>query len=325
MLNHTLTYIRKNNLYNSMTKEVLGSNLPHLALVMNRYELADQAIVQLTNTLNVFGFSQLMAKLYDVLFARLWRAKTVPAESRIWQHLGKTAWCHGQIISFMLAMPALRNALMTQFSKTTRFVDMVGLNGAVEEPPEKVKAAVKQNLNTFFRFYSTGMAVTAALTAGLAMLAKQGKSVPRAAQAFYRTFGLPDGNYRNMKDAAAILFWAYPVYLGWWIHSRDKSESIETAVKAGGFAFAFSIIPRLLEKTTRNVLKGKSHAENKAFLLQIFSACLFYTALPTTANLLFRRKRAAKLGLLNETPVNAQRVESHAITTHPPVFESFTI
>ena len=326
MISQAVSFLRKNNLYNSMAKEVLGSNLPHLALVMNRYEFVDQAMIQLSNTANVFGVSQLMAKLYDRLFA-LWPGKPATSASEVWGYLGKTAWCHGQIISFMLSFPALRNALMTRYSKTTRFVDLVGLNGTVEEPPEKVNAAVKEGVQTFLRFYSTGMAITAAITAVLATLAKNGKSVPKAVQAFYRMFGLPKGDYKNMKDAAAILFWAYPVYLGWWLHSRDKSETIETAVKAGGFAFAFSILPRQLQKITNRVLKGKPQAENKAFLLQILSACVFYTSLPTMANLLFRRKRAEKLGLLNTdaVPTPTQKMQEHYLATQSPVFDEFCL
>jgi hypothetical protein len=192
-----LTFLRKNNLYNSMAKEVLGSNLPHLALVMNKYELMDQSIIQFSNTATVFGISQLMAKLYDAVFKRL--PVTAAPVTRIWEYLGKTAWCHGQIISFMLSFPALRNAIMTQYTKTTRFVDMVGLNGAVEEPPEKVASSVRKDTQTFVNMYTLGMALTTALTALLIVLAKQGKAVPKAVQAFYRVFGLPNGDYKNMK------------------------------------------------------------------------------------------------------------------------------
>jgi hypothetical protein len=319
-MRNALTFLRKHNLYNSLTKEVLGSNVPHLALVMNKFEFVDQSIIQLSGTANVFGFSQVMAALYDKVFKRL--PSGLKPVSPVWQYLGKTAWCHGQIISFMLSFPALRNAIMTRYTKTTRFVDMVGLNGAVEEPPEKVAASAQQDTQTFLRIYTLGMALTTGLTALLVFLAKQGKAVPKGAQTFYRLFGLPKGEYKNMNDAAAILFWAYPVYLGWWIHSRDKSETIETAVKAGGFALAFSVLPRQLEKLSRRLLKQTPHAENKAFLLQIISACVFYTTLPTVANLLFRRKRAEKLGLLNEPLGQAASLPNNRLV-EPPAFHAF--
>lgn len=309
-----LTFLRQNNLWNCAFKEMFGSELPHVAMVMNKYEFIDQCLSQFPNFAAVFIANPLLGKGIDKLTNTLQNGLLKEGSNLLhnrqavtWHAIGKTAALYSNMASFCIAAPGLRNSISAKISKTTNFTDMVGLNGNKQASPEAIEKQAKQDFKRFVKFYGTGLGVGASLL-GLSQLAiKKQLPVPMLLRKFHRKVGLLGGKYENLRDLPAVLFWAYPVYMGFHLFSRDNLETLETAIKAGGFALAFAVLPRTIE---RQMLKSLGHktfpvigsGKNAAFLGQLLSGLVFYTSLPTVSNLLFRRKRAAKLGLLDEQP-----------------------
>jgi hypothetical protein len=327
----SLDFLRSNNLYNSATKELLGSNIPHLAMVMNKFEFLDQAITQLGNTFVVFFKTNLLSKGLDKVHKALQPEVYKSAEGLLkhrnavkWNFISKDLFLLGNVTSYMLGAPGLRNGITALVSKTTDFISMVGLNGDKKEDPAVVKPYAHQNLLDFAKVYgsSLGLFSLAALAAHLA--GRKNLPIPKALSFMHKKLGLPSGKYHKMKDWSAVLMWAYPVYAGLYGFSRDKAEGVETAVKAFGFSAAFAILPRTVEKGILHFTKSKvfpvvGSGENMAFLGQLLSAIVFYTAIPTTLNLLYRKKRAAKFGLLDAEKTQVLPAETPLEQTKAPV------
>lgn len=298
-----LTYLRNNETYRSATVEMLGSILPHLAMVMNRFEFYDQAIVQLGNFSTVFGINNLWSKVIDRVQWPL--MATANGDSRDWLHLAKSTLLFGNIASYVMASPALRNAIMVRVSQTTDFINMVGLNGNQKEYPETIRAVSNQNFRTFAKFYGTGLAITGTLGLLATLAGKHNLPLPGLLKLAQKHLGLPGGNYSKMPTASAVLFWALPTYAGFYTFSRDKVEVKETLAKAAGFTFAFAILPKAIKAFLEKPLTGKTipligSGENGAFLGEVVSACVLYSAIPTFLNLFLRKKRAMAAGLISE-------------------------
>jgi hypothetical protein len=284
---------------------------------MNKYEALDQGFQLVSNGNFALPLTYLLSKGIDRIQRALNRVLRVPASTIdeaspavLWTRLAKEFFLFGNIIAFMQGIPGIRNAMMISVSKTTRFVDMVGLNGTKEEPESVRKAEIQKNIRLFLRNYCVGLGITGSLALVAQLAAWRRLPVPKLLQSFHHHLGLPQGRYEHLKDWAAVLFWAYPVYSGYYMFSRDEAERREILVKALGFGLAFAVIPRTIERVINAVCQGKRFplvgpGENLAFLGQIVSGCLAYTAIPTFTNLVMRRSRAEKLGLLKtdlETP-----------------------
>jgi hypothetical protein len=309
-----LTHVRKNNVWNSYFKEMVGSELPHLVMVMNRYEALDQGFQLVTNG-NFFllfanWLSQQLQKLQNRLNPGVLTGIVNEADNQVlWLRLAKALFIFAHGIGFALGAQGIRNAVMIHITKTTRFVDMVGLNGKKEDPLPVRQAAIKKNIQQFFTRYFLGLG-TAGLLASLCQLAAiRSKAVPQLFKWFHQHLGLPGGNYSKLTTLASVFLWAYPVYLGHYLFARDEAEKKEILVKAAGFAFAFAIIPQTVERAINKAFKDKQFpvlgsGKNLALLGELVTGCVAYTAIPTFTNLVMRKDRAKRLGLLDKNALS---------------------
>ena len=336
-LSSALTYIRENPLWNHYIKEMVGSEIPHLVMVMNPLEGLDQAFQLLTNGNYALPFtnwlSQGVERLQQQLNPVLKKTTQVLNEAApnvMWVRIAKEAFLFGNLASFVLAAPGLRNAAMIAISKTTRFVDMVGLNGHKEEPLAVRQKAIKENLSKFAKMYGTGLGTASLLGLGAQLAAWKNLPVPKLIQWAHKKLGLEGGLYSKLPTASAVLLWAYPCYAGFYLFSRDQAEKKEIMVKALGFGLAFAVIPTVVKKAVdkgidrwfaskalpglkKTVTDWVGPKENVGLLADILTGCIGYTAIPTFTNLFMRRSRAEKLGLLDNP--TAQPVTDLSVTT----------
>jgi hypothetical protein len=305
-----LQAIKQHNLYNLVSKEVMGTNLPSLFLVMNTNEFVDNAVLHGGEMLAVMGLGRVLTQGYKALLSRFMGKLPAGKASQFWQNWGISTFAFGQMMSAMAVLPLLRNALMAHITKTTRFVDLVGLNAKSDKPDNNthhaVASQIKQSLGKAGVWYGVGMGLTVFASGVAALLAKKGVAVPKACQWLYQRIGLPQGDYQRLPDLSALLCWSYPLFISLWANARDKTEQREIMVEAAGFALAFTVIPRQLERLIKSVMGHGAKAQEKAFWVQLFSGGMLCSLLPTLSNLVLRRQRAAAMGLLDDdTPLRS--------------------
>jgi hypothetical protein len=119
--------LRRYNLYNTLTKEVFGSNFPHVLGVMNFNEFVDQAINQFGNTLGVglggLAADRLIDKAFLALHPTVFKAGPTQAQrtlqsnpathphAQAWYELGKSAAVYATIATFLIANPFIATTL----------------------------------------------------------------------------------------------------------------------------------------------------------------------------------------------------------------------
>lgn len=305
-----LTTLRTNNMLNSMTKEIGGSNIPHMVLVANLNECVDQAINQVGNTSIVFGggycADQVINRGFKALNPKHFQKHGFrSALSNRWFYLGKSLAIYSFVSSYVIASPFLRNYITLQRTQASNFAEVVGLSKD-QRPKNKTELEAKGRYyrQRFAEIWGRGIGISALILAATYSLARQKTPFVGIFKSVDKLIGLPHGQYRHLKDLPAYLFWAIPAYVGLWKGSRDRLEKKETLFKAAGFGLAFIVLPRTVERLVQSVVKGKHFpivgpGQNLAFLSQLVSGIVFYTSIPTIINLFKRKDRAAQYGLLN--------------------------
>lgn len=337
-LRTTLTFLRTHNLWNSATKEVLGANIPQIALVMNRNEMWDQAINQFGGTLAIFGGGRAAGAAFDKL--TLGRhglnslAELTPLQNQ-WRELGKSLTIYTLIGAYAHTVPFFRNWVTLKRTHADGFVDMVGLNANPVNPRpqnaplnERLKAKERHYRQEFTRALGVGTAFAVGT-----LLATQGAIRKQPAfsaqlEKWSRPFVLPQGKFNQWTDLQTIIFGILPNYFGMVRASRDTVERDEILGRAGLFTSAYIFLPRLLQRWVTPYVAGRQMplvgpGENLAFLAQLASSVVFCSCVPTLVNLSLRRHRAEHRGLLTHPPASppAMAVTNvRAPTLYNPVF-----
>jgi hypothetical protein len=313
-----LTLLRSNNLLNSATKEFWGANVPHVTLVQSKNEMVDQAINQFGNLLWVFGLTYAFSKgldhllkkavAKDVIQAGVRQAKALTFKrphQQAWYVLGKSLATYLFAGTYVMHSAFLRNWLTWKRTGAVNYTEMVGFQ--VNHSPGQVikaKQSAQHDRQRFVKGMAIGLSAAAGVVALTMALVSKKVAFPKFLKVINHHFALPDGDYAKMKDLPLYFYWAVPAYLSLFLGSRDPLEKKEVLWRAGGFGLAFMILPRTIEKWVHRAVKGKvfkhfGSGKNVAFLSQLASGILFYASLPTVLNLVFRKHRAQKLGLLN--------------------------
>ncbi|MEB3206940.1 MAG: hypothetical protein VKK59_06305 [Vampirovibrionales bacterium] len=336
-----LTLLRSNNLLNSATKEFWGANVPHVTLVQSKNEMVDQAINQFGNLWWVFGVTYAFSKGFDHLLKKVVSKDVIQAgvkhakaltfkkpHQQAWYVLGKSLATYLFAGTYVMHSAFLRNWLTWKRTGAVNYTEMVGFQ--VNHTPQQVMKAKQSAHHDIHRFLK-GMAIglsAAVGVAGLTMgLVSKKVTFPKFLKGVNRHFGLPGGDYAKMKDLPLYFYWALPSYLSLFLGSRDPLEKKEVLWRAGGFGLAFMILPRTIEKWVNRAVKGKvfkhvGSGKNVAFLAQLASGIVFYASLPTVLNLVFRKNRAQKLGLLNSAvqplPLPSLAAKPITVNFNPP-------
>jgi hypothetical protein len=314
-LRSTLTFLRTHNLWNSATKEVLGANVPQMALVMNRNEMWDQAINQLGGTLAIFGGGRAAGAAFDKLTLNRHGLTSLhdlnPLQQR-WRELGKSLTIYTLIGAYAHTVPFFRNWVTLKRTHADGFVDMVGLDQHQPLPSATLNERLKTKERHYRQEFTRALAVGTAAAVGT-FLATQGAIrkqpvFPEGLARWTRPIVLPQGRFNQWTDLQTIVFGIIPNYFGMLRASRDTVERDEILGRAGLFTSAFIFLPRVLERWVAPHVKGKhmpvvGPGENLAFLAQLASSIVFCSCVPTLVNLSLRRRRAEHRGLLHAPPV----------------------
>lgn len=320
------------NAWNSSLKEFVGSNLPHLALVASVGEFWDQAINQLGNNLLIFrgglGVERLADKVLKHTNAQAFQAGLTQNQQEVF-HLGKGFVAYPMIASSVIASPFVRNVIMSSVTKKDNFVEIASNTPAGMQPlPESVEhktkrlAKEKEDLLTAGKIMGVGTLLASAMLVTTHTAMANNKALPKLFKkefklplmedktTFEKLFTLPQGDYRNVQDAALYFFWALPAYAGLLMASRDPVEFTENVAKTLWFGFAFIVAPKLVEKPLQKFLEGKKDnlllkkvfdtPKNMTYVGKLAVGSVLYAGMPTVINRVFRHDRAKKAGLLTE-------------------------
>ncbi|MCS6266652.1 MAG: hypothetical protein H2174_03705 [Vampirovibrio sp.] len=296
-LTKTLAPFRKYNAWNSSLKELLGSNIPIMALTSSSHEFWDQAINQLGDNFPVFqgGWgidllaTQALKAMNKEAFNKGFTGFTPNQTERY--ELGKALILYPLVTSFVLVSPLMRNAIMSHCTKKDNFVDLVKLDKnkplkKTTETDEHKQGRLNKEHKIWRAFGTTmGLGVAASLagfafthhglkhdlplpewmkkTVNIPMLDVSFKGIKpsfawkKTKHSLNAVLKLPKGDFRYIKDTALLLAWGLPSYAGMIYGSRDDLEKRENITRAIWFAFAFVLAPHLVEKPLHDWLSKK--------------------------------------------------------------------
>jgi hypothetical protein len=323
------------NAWNSSLKEFVGSNVPHLALVASVGEFWDQAISQLGNNFLIFGGGFGLEKLADKVLkhtnSKAFQVGLTQNQQDVF-HLGKGFVAYPMIASSVIASPFVRNVIMSHVTKKDNFVEIAsntpaGMKPLPESENHKTKRLAKEkaDLLTAGKIMGVGTLLASVMLVTTHTAMANNKALPKLFKkefklplmedktTFEKLFTLPQGDYRNVQDAALYFFWALPAYAGLLMASRDPVEFTENVAKTLWFGFAFMVAPKLVEKPLQDFLKEKQNPllhkvfdslDNMTYVGKLAVGSVLYAGMPTVMNRVFRHDRAEKAGLLPaEKPV----------------------
>jgi hypothetical protein len=283
-------------LWDTMTKEVVGINLPKIVFTRTWDERWDSAVSEIGNTVTTFGIGGLLDRCLQSMY------RTVQSQgaerARQWAVLGRTGALYSTIFSLMWAMPFVRNYVTTRRTGKTSFTDVIGAKNSQNASrfldARTSLAADKRHIR---QILGLG-AIATVLCAGGGLLAAK-RMLPLGIlkrlfthEGLQKNLLLKDGSFINgFSGLKAVLFWGVPAYAGWYQASRDPYEKKEQRLKFVSFVAGFSgpglllgryfkktfeqLLPPGVEPTYRSIteaLSRQSHPALKAPLEQALSA-----------------------------------------------------
>lgn len=318
-----LTTLRNNNMYNSATKEVFGSNIPHVVMVMNFDEAVDQAINQFGNAALVFGGGLTTGKVTNALFkkqalfkgsqeAKKKLADFLKTNKGKWFRFGKSFAIYSFIASYVISSPFLRNFITSKRTKATSFVEMTGLKEKTKQSEAELKRREKTFITKFAKVFGIGLGISGSILGLTALAMKKNLKIPNLAKVFGqkvvnkvdKSLLLEEAKFSKFQNWPTYLFWALPAYIGLYAGSRGKIEKQETLMKAAGFGLMFMILPDQIKNLFNKFVKREHFKiigpkKNLEYLAQLISGIMFYGSMPTLIALFSRKARAEKAGVLD--------------------------
>lgn len=174
-INHVGEVIDKNPYYDSLFKEVAGTNLPKMSLaawfgtkVGNFNELREQSIMQLGNTAYVFmggmAYDWLLNKGFKALVPNLEHRLKTDSNVADLHKIGKSLALYGMIAPFMMTIPNLRNWYTIKTTGATNFVEMSFQQKDAQGKPvidkaqqEQADSLAQKNMNQFLKWNAVGL------------------------------------------------------------------------------------------------------------------------------------------------------------------------
>lgn len=235
-----LGQLESRTVLDTMTKEVVGINLPKIAVTRNNTERLDVAFSEIGNTMASFGAGGLLNAGLNKTFAKAQRA------GNQWAVLGRSAALYSTIFSLMWAMPFIRNYLTAKRTGHTTFTQVIGANGASQGNQQAdLASALADYKHKTLSILGLGAAGTLLAIGGskLAIAKGLGRNLLEALHKSPKLAGnllLKDGSFSNFSGLKALLFWGVPAYGGWIHAARDPYEKKEQLLKFASFMACFS-------------------------------------------------------------------------------------
>ncbi len=281
-INSVFTRLENNPVFEAMSKDVLGHNLPKTLIVRSSDERIDVAFNEAGNTLGFFAGG----------FALQWLVDKIPEEkglkgvsvtrSKLWRQTGKSVALSSVLFAYMWALPFFRNYMTAVRTGTDDYTEIIGsrASGSAGDASSRLSSDSKQKrfeeqkesyLKSGFTTLAIGAGIAIASLLGAQMAIRRGvpigkemakvlkteadtlgeevkQLIGRVGEWTRKTIGLKDGQFKKFGDIHAALFWGAPAYGGWIMASRNDYEKKEQMLKAVNFFVWFFALPTLIRR-----------------------------------------------------------------------------
>ncbi len=338
----------RNQILDTLTKEVVGINVPKTIVTRTADERWDTAVSEAGNTVGFLGLGYGLDRILKRIFPK--DAK-LAVHAKKWGYLGSSLAIYSAIFSFMWAMPFIRNYLTTKRTGKVDFSQVIGGQQVQKtENPTQVQHKLSEYKQKAAKILGLG-------AAGVVLGATSGKLLknrPLGAleTLFKKGWVLKNGAFSDFAGKRALMFWGLPAYGGWIHAARDQYEKKELLLKLGAFLFGFSAVPKLIGKIfdpklaflkakqvepslkgvqqalQRRLLSGAEVSRarkilGRQFLSKLGTSVLVLGTLPQLLNIYLTRQRMQR----NQTPQQAPAPTSPftypiAYPMTPPAYSS---
>lgn len=247
-------------MWDTVTKEVVGINVPKIVMTRSDTEQKDVAISEIGNTM-AFGVGGLLVdQVLKRSFAGVQKAGASQTAQR-WASLGRSLGVYSTVFSLMWAMPFIRNYITAKQTGSVSFADVIKANHHHPENSHDRQAVLKDALS-YYQGQAQAILGLGALgtvaSAGFARLAAQKEIWAKPLEKLFQhqwmdSLLLKGGKFAGFGGTPALLFWGLPAYGGWIHASRDPYETKEQWLKFINFVACFFGPPVVIDK----LFKGK--------------------------------------------------------------------
>ena len=253
--------LEQNPIVDTLAKDILGFNIPKLALSRTKQEFWDIAPLEFGNTTITVVSTLFLPALLRYPVKAMSNLKSMrPLLGDVTEKLTSQAKLARLGVSFgfmfmfagaFWAMPFFRNWLTLKQQNTANFEALLGYktkNAPVKNCEEEKQFQLYRMLGAL----GVGVGLGAASMAGFSWMAKniKGKMLSKPLDFLFRQFALK-GNSANQipSDLATYIFWAFPAYAGWVHAARGAHERREQFIKGINSSIWFSLLTPFLRKT----------------------------------------------------------------------------
>lgn len=225
----------------TLTKEIVGVNLPRVALTRSADERLDVAASAIGNTAAAFGVGGLLNWGLNRIYGQAAKADDLAGR---WARLGRSAAIFSAVFSLMWAMPFVRNYITARRTGSVQFTDVIGASASAVQSKSDLTTALSDYKTKALTFIGSGAAMAAAAILGT-RLAMARNLNPGILKRFFNhawlreNLLLKNGSFTDFSWLKALFFWGVPAYGGWIHASRDQYERREQLLKFGCFVAAF--------------------------------------------------------------------------------------
>jgi hypothetical protein len=228
----------------TMLKEVVGINLPKVAVTRSKDERRDAFYSEFGNTVGFFGAGVAL----DQLGIRILNPQTLKKQGAFaarWGVIGRSAALFSTIFAILWAMPFVRNYLTARQTGSVNFTQVIGARQSNQFPNPDLQKPLAEYKRKALTILGLGLVGSAFALGGarLAVAKKWGRQTVnrwfRNKQGWVHNLVLKDGRFANFAGLPALLFWGVPAYGGWIQASRDNYERKEQLLKFFNFTACF--------------------------------------------------------------------------------------
>lgn len=339
--------LETNPLKEIITKEVVGINVPRVAVTRSWDERLDVATFEAGNTIGSFGPTLLI----DRALKKFLYKPGMSENALKWARMAHSAGVLFPLGGIMWAMPFIRNYITTKRTGKVDFADVISKNTGGQSPKnaeavvEQQKKTAREIVNIMGMFTALGLAGVLGGKAAATKNLNMGKLMT----GIFNKFAFTQEGFMSMKKWPTFLFWGATSYAGALMGARDKFEFKEQILKFFTFNFGFFVPDMVFEKvfdpkfkntmgdalynTVAKAGKGKvkyKHIQNlitdegvkkaatglwlKRNVMGLMSSIMLLGVLPQLTNIYLTKKRMTSTGteggvnpLQNQTPLLQQK------------------
>jgi hypothetical protein len=320
-----LSTLTKNNLAYMVGAEVLGTNIPRIALTRTPQERLDVFTDEAASSVGFFGGGLAVDALCEKLFAKSFQAGGNAAQ---WARFGKTFGVGGVLAGLLVAVAYLRNYVTAQVNKTSQFHKIIQTPGNPAYGATTEEPGLAQEKRKALRLAGLSFAAGVGVSTAAVLLAKRNiakgvdwqalnrltlggkplklgqfldKNILFGGQEFFKNPA--KRGFLNLSHPAAFAFWVLPTYTGYFTAARSNLERVEALIKFLNFNASFFLLPPIVEKKLMPLIAKTfaKQAKNPDFV----------------ADTQFVLKQASGIGALVGSTMAYQALSAHQLAKQP--------